>query len=150
MTPIFAADNKKRQAGLTLLELLIALALTGLLAAAAASGMRTDAARLDVKIASEQLLADLKQARRTAEADSAPVRLVFTPDRYIISKLDLDRPLPRGVEVAIEPDAASDADSREIIFGPGLQLTSYRIALSKGRHQTSIVIDPLTHRIAPQ
>lgn len=150
MTPIFAAANKKRQTGLTLLEILIALALTGLLAAAAASGMRMDAARLDVKIASQQLLADLRQARRIAEADGASVRLVFTPDHYAISGLDLNRPLPRGVEVAIEPEAASGADSREIIFGPGLQFTSYRIALSKGRHRASIIIDPLTHRIALQ
>ena len=129
MTPIFAAADKKKQAGLTLLELLMALALLGLFAAAAASGLRMDAAHVDVKLASERLLADLKQARRATETSGAPVR---------------------GVDIAVTPGAADASDVDEIAFGPGLRFASYRIAVSKGSRRASIVIDPLTHRITLQ
>lgn len=150
MTPIFAAADKNKQAGLTLLELLMALALLGLFAAAAASGLRMDAAHVDVKLASERLLADLKQARRAAETSGAPVRIAFGPDHYAVAALDLDRPLPRGVDIAVTPGAADASDIDEIAFGPGLRFASYRIAVSKGSRRASIVIDPLTHRITLQ
>lgn len=133
------------QRGLTLFELLIALALISLMALMASGGMRNASPRLAVKLASEQLLADIKRARLEADASNTAVTMAVTENQYAISALAITRALPRGV--AVEIAGGNDTD---ITIGPGYWLKGYDLTLSKGDAQSTIRIEPVTRRVTLQ
>lgn len=142
-----SADAKAHsyQRGLTLFELLIALALISLMALMATGGMRNASPRLAVKLASEQLLADIKRARLEADASSTPVTIAITENQYAISALSINRALPRGVAVEI-----ASSNETDITIGPGYWLKGYDVMLSKGNAQSTIRIEPVTRRVTLQ
>ena len=148
MTRIFAAGNRERQRGVTLLELLIALALVALLASVAVGGVRASAPHLHVKLTSEPLLADLRRAREEADITGAPVRIVFTVGGYDVEALELERAVPAGVRIAIDGGVVDENDSREIAFQPGFAPRGYSIVVWKHERRAEITVDPITRRVS--
>ena len=147
MTPTFAAVDRNRQLGLTLLELLVALALAALLASAAAGGLRASFPQLHVRLASEQLVADLKRARVEADILGAPVPVVFNEAGYGVEALDLERALPPGVRIAIDDAIVEAEESRELFLHPGFAANGHRIVLWKSDRRAEIAVDPITGRV---
>ena len=151
MTPTFAADRRGTQKGLTLVELLVSLALLAALAAMAAGAMRASSPRLDVRGASERLIADIKRARlQTTVSQSEPVSIMFYADGYSITALGLERPLPHGVTVSITTGVEGREQTDEIILGPSSRLTPYHIDISKNGSRSVIAIDAITRRVSLQ
>lgn len=146
MTRIFAADRRQGQRGLTLLELLIALALAALVAGLAAGGLRASSPQMHVKLTAEQLFADLKRARGEADITGAPVSIVFDGDGYGVEALRIERTVPAGVEISV--DGGGKSGSHEIIFRPGFAARGRHIVIQKLERRSEIVIDPITRRIS--
>ncbi len=136
------SGDAHNQRGLTLFELLIALALISLMAVMASGGIRSASPHLAVRLASEQLLADIKRARLEADAANTAVTITIADAGYAISAIAIDRDLPRGVAIDV-----ADGNEAGIIIGPGYWLKGYEIALSKGNAHATIIIEPITRRI---
>lgn len=148
MTRTFAVDKRECQRGVTLFELLIALALIALLTTAAVGGVRASSPHLHIKMASEQLLADLKRARGEAEITSKPVSVVFSNEQYDIEALNLQRIFPTGIQIAVNNNIVKDSDTQEIIFKPGFKPSSHSVVIWKSERRAEIIIDPITHRVS--
>jgi len=147
MTRIFAAVDRKRQGGLTLLELLIALALVALIATMAAGGFGASFPQIHVRLASEQLVADLKRARVEAGILGVPVPVVFNEAGYGVEVLDLERVLPPGVRIAIDDAIVKVEEGRELFLYPGFAANGHRIVLWKAGRRAEITVDPITSRV---
>lgn len=146
MTRTFAVAEQGRQRGVTLFELLIALALVALLATIAIGGVRASSPHLHVKLTAEQLLADLKRAREEAVATGAPAHFTFYAGHYAVDTLDLERALPSGVRIVIDGVAVDANDPREISLDAGFAPRGHRIVIRKSTQEAEITIDPITRR----
>lgn len=138
----------RRQLGLTLFELLIALALISLMALLVSGGIGKSSPHFAVRLASEQMLADIKRARLEADASNAPVTIAISDAGYEIDALGLSRALPQGV-VLVQPNGDKDA-AEDIIIGPGHWIKAYEVTLAKGDARSTISIEPVTRRVALQ
>lgn len=101
---------QKRSRGFTLLELLMVLAVLGIVAGVASLAWPRFEAALRLDAAMHQLAADLHDARVVAVASAARARLTFTRGaaRYRVERADdagawhltAERALPRGIRIA--------------------------------------------------
>lgn len=145
MMLISLEDNRLRQKGVTLLELLMVLAILALMAAVTVNTVSTNSPRIAVKLASEQLLADLKRTRLEADARNTPLKLIFSQHGYLIEALSIDRVTPKGVSIEV-----LESQDPSVIIGPSFWLNGYSIALTKNGSRAVIVVEPVTRRMSVQ
>lgn len=74
--------SDRGSSGMTLTELLVAVLVLGLMAAAGLGGVGRSLARTRVEAAARQLAVDLEQARSSAEAAGTPCALALTPQGW--------------------------------------------------------------------
>lgn len=97
-------DRAAREAGQTLIEMLVALAILGLIAGIAAPVLSSLLARRALVEASGTLALGLAEARAEAVAGGAPVRIELVAAtgggaRLVTSPAGHDHPLPEGVSL---------------------------------------------------
>lgn len=89
--------------GFTLLELVIAIAIIGVLAAAAIPNFIDYLPRMRLKAASQDLISHMQFARLKAIRDNAPCRLQFEPETGRYSVLDANDLVCRTIDLADYP-----------------------------------------------
>jgi general secretion pathway protein H len=139
-----------REAGLTLVELLVALLVAGLLLAVVPSAMPRDGGRSAVARAAGDLATALKRTRAQAIAASEPAAFAFDRrDRSYEAGLGPRVALPPQIEVTMRA-ARSEmlGDIARVQFFPDGSSTGGRITVASGHSISHINIDWLTGRVA--
>jgi len=137
-----SARNRSAEAGLTLVETLIAVAILSLATGVAGGVIGALSPRLVVERAVDQLLVDLKRARLEAETAGTPVVLRIEPDGYVVNALKLERKFQSGISVHWEND-----ELNAFAFNPGFAQLGSAITLTKGRYAAEVSIAPVSGRI---
>ena len=140
-----SAANRRRAAGFTLLEVLIAVAILALASLAAAAFLNMRAPRLAVERTADQLLVDLKRARLRVETTGAPATVEFAPKGYVIAAAEAVRALPRGVSVTWN---GAQEGSFALSAGADLDAPIVEIVVAKNGARARIEVTRLTGRIA--
>ncbi|MGX6648975.1 pilus assembly FimT family protein [Maricaulaceae bacterium MS644] len=96
------AISSRSDAGFTLLEMLVALAIGAVAAGALAGLTRTVSPRLELTQAAEQIAGDFTRARAEARRTGRAVEVRLTEDGYGIAGLDLEESWP--VILVSQPD----------------------------------------------
>ena len=140
--------------GFTLLELLVVLAIAGLLMAAVPPMISAVIPGAEVKGATRELAVALKQARFEAISHGVPVDVTFSADpaRYAIA----DKPaesLPRNTELRARSLPSSDVrkpgyrkpmtEPFQLRFFPDGSSSGARIELRRGKHGYALSVDYL-------
>lgn len=84
-----AGPRPGRQAGFTLFEMMVALAVGAVLAAGLAGLSRTMSPRVELRAAAERIAGDLERARLEARRTGAPVAVTLSEAGYVIEALEL-------------------------------------------------------------
>jgi general secretion pathway protein H len=148
---IWRAERRGREAGFTLIELIVVIAILGLVLALFVGRAAGPSRGLGLRAAANQLAAGLRETRAQA----------ITADRPMELRLDLAHRVWRaadGAVTALPPTAAitlttlageiQSANSGGIQFEPDGSSSGGRIALADGNAHIEIGIDWLTGRIS--
>lgn len=141
--PTFARNNKNADAGFTLAELLVALAILSFASLIVASAFNARSSGLVVDRAAEALVVDLKRLRLLAEMRGQPIELVGASDGYRAKVEGVEGRFPKGVTARWndETEAVLSISSE-----PGQ--TGVEIRLAKSDSEAIVRIAPATGRIA--
>jgi len=143
----------------TLIEIVLVLAIMGIIAAIAAPRYATAISRFHVDSAAKRLVRDLALARERARSRGVATRVTFTlaSDTYQLAGLPgLDGSPNYSVNVADEPYKASliSADfggSAWVVFdGYGVPNSGGTVVLDSGGYVKTVTIDPQTGRASVQ
>jgi type II secretion system protein H len=109
------AISSRSDAGFTLLEMLVALAIGAMATGALAGLTRTVSPRLELTQAAEQIAADFTRARAEARRSGRAVEIRLSEDGYDIAVLDLERAWPvvlvsQPDRLVFQPVAGADMD----------------------------------------
>jgi general secretion pathway protein H len=126
--------NRNRQRGFTLLEMIIVLAILGLVLALVVTRGPMHSARLDTEAAAREVAGELRLARGHAIAHDQSVSVVLTPHTYQIVGL------PQRV---VPPDVAL-AGSAMIRFSPDGSSSGGTVFVQTATSRTAIVVSWLT------
>ena len=138
-------------AGFTLLELLIVLALIGLIGVALLSGGRPTSPSTAARAAAGELASALRLARAEAIAEDRPVGLLLNvaSRRYRVGAHPI-RALPGTLQLTLltaKGDVRSGTEGR-IRFNPDGSSTGGRIDVTGGQRKLSVRVDWLTGRVS--
>lgn len=135
-----------RQAGLSLLELLVALAILGLAMSAFWLGVSRQSAGFETRRAAAELEALLRGARAGAREQNMPVRVVFDAEARQFTD---DRGGVVRLPERVSADLVSAATVREpaIVFLPDGASTGGVVALFSGGQRQTLTVDWLTSSI---
>lgn len=136
--------------GFTVVELLVVLAVMGLVLAAiptvfSAMGSRTDAAAF-----AGALAADLRRARNTAIMTNreAGLRLVSADGRYTVVSGQRRREIPPDVRLQFSPlRGSANGRTDRVRFFPDGSSTGGEIRVSSGKYVHSIAVDWISGRV---
>ena len=133
--------ERRRDAGFTLLEMMVALAISAMLAAALAGLSRTVSARVELHAAAERIAGDFEHARLQARRQGAPVTVTLSAQGYAIAALDLSGDWA-GADIQI------DGPSRVWVFQSGPFAGSSRaVVLRQGDLAARIEVGAVTGRV---
>ena len=140
-----------KSSGFTLLELLVVLAIMGLIAALVVGGRPGTSDTTDAKIGAELIASELRQARSRAVATGRPVGFVLdtATRRFGIDGLH-PQALPAGLRLALltgRSDVLAD-DVGRIRFFPDGSSTGGRIAVESRSRKLVVGVDWLSGRVA--
>ena len=136
MRPRTSAPNN-RQAGFTLIEVIVAMAILGLVLAALGLRGPIRSERLDATAAARELAGSLQLARSRAIAQNRTVAVVLGAGSY-----SLDGEAPRPLRGAV---AASDRGA--VAFAGNGSSSGGAIVLRAGSRQQAVRVDWLTGRV---
>lgn len=139
-TPIFPRTNRG-EAGITLVELLVALAVMSLAAGMVFSAGARLLPGIELRQACDTLITDLKRARLEASLSGEPVVVAPTGDGYRIEAIGIERVLPSGTRIDWP------AETARIQFMPDWGSTGGKIRIVKGKRVASIFVDPLLGQV---
>lgn len=138
---------------MTLLELLVALAIVGLVLSLAVVNFRPGSAGIELRRTARELVSGLRQARSLAIAENRMVGLGIDPAARFYA---LDGRAPRALGSATEGLSVSQrapslpngqAAGARVAFRPDGSAAGGRITLSGAAGQREIDIDPITGRV---
>ena len=101
-TATSSSNKASLQDGVSLVELLAALAILAAAVSLSAAGMGGGAERRALETAAYQLKDDLHRARLAARSSGDPVEVRYDREGYAIAVLDIDRHYPSGLEAGWE------------------------------------------------
>lgn len=148
MAPIrpCATGSRTAEAGFTLTELLVVLAIIGLIVAAIPVLLQSAMPGARAKAATLALAGDLRGARGQAIASGHGTAIRFDPVRqiYLIEPGDKTRTLPHAVRFALQ----GTAPSAQIGFYPDGSSNGGVVLVGEGALRHRIAVDWVTGRVA--
>lgn len=153
------SDEISRRVGLTLVEIVMVLAIMGIIFALAVPRYAGAICRFQVDTASRRLIRDLTTARERARAQGANQTVAFTvaSDTYEVTGLaGLDGSADYTVDVSDKPYNASitsadfGGESSIVFDGYGVPASGGTIVLESGGYTKTVVVDAETGRSSLQ
>ncbi len=133
-------------AGFTLIEMIVVLAVLGLMLGILVARGPTRSATIDLDAASRRLSDVLRQARGRAISTDLPVRFsAAQARRAVVEALPRDQAAPVALFLHTPPDDPRGEGS--LRFDPDGGANGARIVIAEGHEQVSISVDWLTGRI---
>lgn len=135
--------------GVTLIELMVVMALAGLLLAAVPPLFTAAIPALEVKSTARSLAAGLKQARMRAISSGVPVALTLDIGNRQFTVDGKSQALPESLAIDLVTDSAelSDGQTGSIRFFPDGTSSGGRIGLRRDPAHYRVAVDWLTGRI---
>jgi prepilin-type N-terminal cleavage/methylation domain-containing protein len=150
-----AGPRAARRRGVTLMELLVALALAGMILAISFPSLTRGLDGIRLQTSARRLAAFINDVRARAERAQQPVEIVIEPQNNRLSALsaggDWDRELAleAGVRISavlpVPPGNALPEDPRRFVLLPGVPGPRFQVQLT-GRHGEllAVGVDPLS------
>jgi general secretion pathway protein H len=150
--PARSSDAPSRAGGVTLLELLVVMALMGLIAAMAVPLFGSGVSSTELKSSARQVAAGLRFARSEAVATRSETRMWLDLEKRAF-RVDHDarqHNLPAGLEIKLFTAQNDIADEKvgSIRFYPDGGSNGGRVTLAAGERKFEIDVDWLTGRVA--
>jgi general secretion pathway protein H len=147
-----SSDVPSRAGGVTLLELLVVMALMGLIAAMAVPMFGSGVSSTELKSSARQVAAGLRFARSEAVATRSETRMWLDLEKRAF-RVDHDarqHNLPAGLEIKLFTAQNDIADEKvgSIRFYPDGGSNGGRVTLAAGERKFEIDVDWLTGRVA--
>jgi general secretion pathway protein H len=142
-------DKTGREAGFTLLELLIAISIAGLFIAFAALHGRQHSAGLDENAVSSELAGGLREARAQAIVQNKPVALTLDIPSH---KWTIDGRTPHAVPTqfrlsVLTVQGETRGDRAAIVFEPDGSSTGGEVGFDDGLRKFAVDVDWLTGNV---
>lgn len=137
-------------AGYTLVEILVVVAILGLLVTLTLTRGPLRSASLELRLASDSVAQTLRMARARAMASNAPTAIVFDTAAFVLRLNDgTTRRMPPGTAVTVTTNAGSVAGPLgEIWFRPDGSSNGGEVALSQGRLRAKVGVNWLTGQVS--
>lgn len=141
-----------RNAGFTLLEVLVALALLAMIYALVPPMINVGGSTAELKAGARQVAAGLRKARSQAIATRGEATLTVDVDgrRFWLSGEDKPRGLPRQADINVftAEGEVTDPGTAAIRFYPDGSSTGGRVTLAMGERKYHVDVDWLTGQVA--
>jgi general secretion pathway protein H len=145
---ILRINTRGREAGFTLLEMLVVLAVLGLVLGIVVSRGPSGSTVLDLKAQAGLITQALRNARGEAIATDRPVAfLLDAPSHRFQVGTHAPSPLAAQMQVSMQAVRAGE-DQAKILFAPDGSTSGGRIALAQGQSHLLINVDWLTGRVS--
>jgi type II secretion system protein H len=154
--PTSSVGAINRQRGITLIEMLIVMALIGLMAAMAAPSISAGLDTLRLRSASDAIIGFMNVALARADTRQQAVEILISPAEGKLSARSSDGGFSKVLEIAspvkilsVQPEAAAvmdeQAQARRFLLYPGgaIPRIAIEIGNATGRKRT-VTIDPIT------
>ncbi len=135
-----------RPRGFTLVEIVLVLALTAVLAAGGAATVRRLLPKLQLQAGTWHVTAGLNQARFQAVLSGAPCRVRFVPPGFLLERYDEASEAWRAARIVPLPGVAVAANNAPVFHPQGTVSDLATIVVSNGRGGYKITI-AITGRI---
>ena len=136
--------SRSREAGFTLFEMMVALAIGAVFTAGLAGLSRTISPRVELRATAERVAGDFERARLQARRTGAPVTIALTPTGYVIDALDLSGDWGEAVFTLVE---SQGEDGVLIIPAEPFGAAPALITLRRGDLSARITLAPASGRV---
>ncbi|MCU0893799.1 MAG: GspH/FimT family pseudopilin [Rhodospirillales bacterium] len=145
------SSGRRATAGFTLFEVLVVLAIVGLVTAVVAPVLFRGLAGTEARTVAREIAAALRQARGEAVAHNTDVAVTFDLSRraYAVER-SRPRPVPDGVAMELYAASAEQLDAAVggIRFFPDGSSTGGQVTIGDGEARYAIDVDWLTGRVS--
>jgi type II secretion system protein H len=140
--------RSRRDAGFTLIELIVVLAIIALVAGLALPNLVGGKVSAELPAAEQELRAALRRARAVALAENREVRFTAAADGSSYAVDGESRTLRAGSDLRVEIVGFGPQNPPAIVFFPGGGASGGRVVLRNPKGTRSLEIDALTGMVA--